>query len=165
MFRMLDILGENLDKIQSVVIIISVITALIQYMVNIRKERNAKELGTYDSLDNKFIEFQLLCLEKSYLDIFDVPDKNPIILNESQKKEEMIAFSILLAMFERAYLMYKRTNFKGGKGQWLGWNEVMDCYAKRDNFRIAWETNGFGWDKDFEDLINAKIKNNNVKRG
>ncbi len=75
----------------------------------------------------------------------------------NKKKEELIAFSVLLSMFERAYLMYKQTNFKGGRGQWEGWNEVMDSYAERKNFINAWKLNGFGWDKDFEDLINKKI--------
>ncbi len=148
---------ENLEIVESIVLIVSVIIALSQYITNLHRERKRKEVGTYDALDNKFIEFQLICLEKPYLDIFDIPDKTPLKLTEEQKKEELVALSILMALFERAYLMYKNTDFKGGTGQWEGWNEVMDRYTQRDNFIKAWEKNGFGWDKEFEALINRKI--------
>ncbi len=86
---MFDFILNKLESIESVVIIISVIVALFQYIVNEKKDRRSKEIGTYDSLDNKFIEFQLLCMEKPYLDIFDVPDKVPAKLNDEQKKRRI----------------------------------------------------------------------------
>jgi len=149
-----------LEAISYVIVIASIPTAIISYYVTNKKEREAIEYGTFDSLDDKFIEFQLLCLEKPYLNIFDVEDEHPAVLTPEQKKEELIAYSVLFAIFERAYVMYKARGFRKSESQWKGWVEVMHVYAQRGNYREAWTLNGFGWDTNFEVFMNRLIQEN-----
>lgn len=146
------------EVLSYLIIIFSVPTAIFTYARSNKIEQSMREFGTFDLIDSKFIEFQQLCLEKPYLDIFDIEDKEPIQLTPLQKKEEIIAFGILFSLFERAYVMYKSRNFDKYSGQWEGWIEVMEEYAKRENFREAWLINGFGWDKDFQSYLNDIIE-------
>ncbi|MFO7887005.1 MAG: hypothetical protein R6U59_01705 [Eubacteriales bacterium] len=148
------------EAISYLVVIGSIPTAVYSYYKAKKKEISDREYGTFDSLDDKFIEFQLICMEKPYLDIFDVPDENPIKLTSIQKKEELVAYSILFAIFERAFVMYKERSFKDKSKQWDGWVEVMELYVQRDNFLNAWEKNGFGWDCEFQEFINSMIAKN-----
>ncbi|MEM2089827.1 MAG: hypothetical protein QXL88_01915, partial [Candidatus Pacearchaeota archaeon] len=107
-----------LEILSYIVIILGIPWAIYEFLENKRRERIEREYGTYDALDEKFIEFQNLCLQYPYLDVFDLPDKNPVKLNERQKKEELIAFSILFSIFERAFLMYYNQPSEIRKRQW-----------------------------------------------
>lgn len=147
------------EVLSYLIIIFSVPTAIFTYIKSNKIERAMREFGTFDLIDSKFIDFQLLCMEKPYLNIFDVEDTNPVVLTELQKKEEIIAYGILFSLFERAYVMYRSRSFDKYSGQWEGWIEVMEEYSKRDNFRNAWYMNGFGWDKDFQNFLSLTIEN------
>ena len=95
---------DVLESLSYLIVIASIPTAILSYIITNKKEREDREFGTFDSLDDKFIEFQLLCLEKPYLNIFDVEDEHPVALTPLQKKEELIAYSVLFAIFERAFV-------------------------------------------------------------
>lgn len=156
------------ELLSYIILIISAPIAVITYIISDNKEKADRQFGTYDALDDKFIEFQMLCLEKPYLNIFDIDDDNEVELTDLQKKEEIIAFSILFSIFERACIMYRERSYKDKGKQWEGWKEVMEEYAKRENFREAWTKNGFGWDHTFkrlmDDIINQSIEEKqNVK--
>ncbi len=45
----------------------------------------------------------------------------------------LIAYSVLFAIFERAFVMCKARGFNKHNMQWQGWVEVMHVYAQRDN--------------------------------
>lgn len=158
---MINWLIRNKDLFEAVsylIIIIGAPIGIYTYIKSNKQEKKDRQFGTYDALDDKFIEFQMMCLDKPYLNIFDVENEEKAELNSLQKKEELIAFSVLFAIFERAFIMYRERSYKDKGEQWQGWLEVIEEYAKRENFREAWAKNGFGWDKSFEHLINYIIK-------
>ena len=77
----------------------------------------------------------------------------PLKLNEEQKKEELILFTMLFAIFERAYLLYSDQSTTIKKKQWLGWDLYIKEYCKRENFLHAWNISGTTFDTDFEDYM------------
>jgi hypothetical protein len=92
------------------------------------------------------------------LDIFDLPDKIPGSLTAEQEKKELIAFTILFAIFERAYLMYHDQSTAIKQKQWTGWDEYIQEFCRRENFRRAWRESGATYDKDFEQYIQQFIQ-------
>ena len=60
-----------LDILNKVIVILGAPLAYIQYLRTKRKEKRDREYGTYNALDEKYLEFQKLCLEHPYLNIFD----------------------------------------------------------------------------------------------
>jgi hypothetical protein len=97
---------DYLDAASKIIVILGLPLAYFQYKRTKRKEKRDREYGTYNALDEKYLEFQKLCLEHPYLNIFDIPDKAPEELNEKHEKEELILFTMLFSIFERAYLLY-----------------------------------------------------------
>ena len=150
---------DILDLINSLVVVLGVPIAIWQYIKTKQKERSDREYGTYDALDEKFIAFQQLCLEHPDLDIFDIPDKSPAKLNAVQEKEELIIFTILFSIFERAYLLYiyndQSSELK--ERQWSGWDEYIQAFSKRQNFKNAWKVSGATFDKKFEEYMKKII--------
>ena len=148
-----------ISLISELIVLIGAPLAIFNYINSVKQERIDRQYGTYDALDDKYIDFQKMCLEKPYLNVFDIDDELCTELTPLQKKEEIIAYSILIAIFERAYIMYhERGNNEGD--QWEGWLSNIEDYCRRENFVIAWEKNGWGWDIRFEKLIKNLIEKN-----
>jgi hypothetical protein len=146
-----------LEIIDKLVVILGLPIAFIQYFRTKRKEKRDREYGTYNALDEKYLEFQKLCLDHPYLNIFDIPDALPKKLDEKQAKEELILFTMLFSIFERAYLLYSDQYSDIKKKQWMGWDDYIRSFCQRDNFLKAWEISGSTFDTDFETYMETLI--------
>ena len=149
---------DYLDAIGKVIVILGVPVAIFQYINTTQKERRDREYGTYNSLDEKYIEFERLCLSYPYLDVFDIKDKKPGELDEKQKKEELILFTILFSIFERAYLLYSDQSSKIKKEQWSGWDSFILEFCGRDNFINDWKVSGNTFDTRFQNYMDENMK-------
>lgn len=148
---------DYLDAISKIMVILGFPLAYIQYLRTKRKEKRDREYGTYNALDEKYLEFQKLCLEHPYLNIFDIPDKEPKKLDDKQRKEELILLTMLISIFERAYLLYSDQNSAIKKKQWVGWDLYIKSYCERKNFLHAWEISGTTFDTDFETYMKTNF--------
>src|SRR5687768_16320063 len=108
------------------------LVALIAYLQERKSGRLEKEYKTYDELDNKFFEYQKLALQYYDLDILDVPNNDPSLACDKKRKQEMVAFSILFSLFERAFLMFSNQGDKFRKRQWLGWKHFLNDFIRRE---------------------------------
>lgn len=118
-----------------------------------KKEQQDREYGTYDALDEKYLQFLNLCFTHPELDIFEKPDAAPRPLSEEQKKQELIALTMLTSICERAYLMYSDQSTALKRRQWSGWDEFIRGYCQRENFRRALAQTGEGFDLGFQQYI------------
>jgi hypothetical protein len=100
----------------------------------------------------------MLCFEYPQLDLFDVPDATPRQLTATEAKQELIAFTFLISVFERAYLMYHDQSNRVKAAQWTGWDEYIRCYCERENFRSAWDISGETFDRNFENFMEEIIR-------
>jgi len=156
---------EVLDLINKGVVILGLPLAYFQYFRAKKKERRDREYGTYNALDEKYLEFQKLCLDHPYLNIFDIQDNSPSLLDAKQQKEELILFTMLFSIFERAYLLYSDQKSDIKKRQWIGWDLYIGSYCERGNFLQAWEISGDTFDTNFEKFMEEKIlQKSNSKR-
>jgi hypothetical protein len=132
--------------------------ALFGFLSAKRKEQQQREDGTYQSLDEKYLEYQKLCLQHPELDVFDYPHTNARELTNLEKKQELIMFTILVSLFERAFIMYRDHTESVRKKQWSGWETYIEEFGKRPNFREAWKTIGEMFDTDFQQYVQSKFK-------
>ena len=149
---------DVLEALSFLVVLLGVPIGIVQYFRTVKREQLDREYGTYNALDEKFLEFQNLCLENPDLDIFDVPDKTSGTLTPEQQKKELIAFTILFSIFERAYLMYHDQSTAIKQKQWTGWDEYIQDFCKRENFKRAWLESGATFDKDFEQYVQRFVQ-------
>lgn len=132
--------------------------AVIAYLKVKETERLEKEYKTYDELDNRFFEYQKLALEYYDLDILDVPNNDPSLAFDKKRKQEMVAYSILFSLFERAYLMFSKQADKFRESQWSGWKHFLNDFIRRDSIRTAWQLSKSTYDTEFQKFMDRKIE-------
>lgn len=142
-------LAETLELASYVVVVLGVPTGIFQYVQAKRREREDRERHIFDAISASYVEFQHLCLERPWLDVFDIPDEQPATLTPLQQKEEAIAFAVLLSIFERAYLLHSEHPSPITSGQWREWDAHIRGYFQRANFRRAWRQGSSSYDPRF----------------
>lgn len=141
---------------------LSILIAVVAFLFNVYKERRVRQNELYNATDERYLTFLKLSLENIDLDIFDISDSK--IAEEAVKykidlktfKKELILFSILIKICERAFLMFHE-NRKSAyhKQQWNGWEAYIEDYCHRENFQRAWRIIGEQFDTEFTEMING----------
>ncbi len=142
-------LMELLELGSYITVILGVPVGLHQYMQAKRREREEQERRVFDAVSASYVEFQQLCLERPYLEVFDIPDEHPVTLTPAQAKEELIAFAVLFSIFERAYLLYADRPTPIMDAQRREWDTHIREYFRRPNFRRAWSLGASSYDPRF----------------
>jgi hypothetical protein len=131
--------------------------ALIEYLKARKADRLANEYKIYDELDNRFFEYQKLALEYYDLDILDVPNNDPSLSFDKKRKQEMVAYTILFSLFERAYLMFHHQAEAFQLRQWSGWKHFLNDFIRRESVRTAWQLSKGTYDTGFQQFMDEKI--------
>jgi len=155
----MDVISQYLEVTTFIITILGFPAAIFIYLTEQRTLRTEREYGTFDTLDEKYIEIQQLCLEHPELDIFDTPYDSPRQLTEEQKKQEEAILLIRISIFERAFLMYQQTTSQSKKDQWAGWEVEIEEWFSRENFKATWSEHGPYFDKSFYDHFNHNMTN------
>ena len=151
-------LKDIFQILSSATVLIGFPIAIYQYIRAKRREQFDREYQTYNSLDDKYMAYQKMCLENPELDIFDYSDVTPTQLTDVQEKKQLIAFTMLISLFERAYILYNDHSPDFRKRQWTGWEEYIEGFCKRKNFVNAWERSGEMFDTKFQAYMDKKIE-------
>lgn len=148
---------DLLEILQYIAVILGIPIALVQYISSERNQRHDKEYAAYNALDEKFIDYLKLCLNHPNLDVFDVPDNKLNASIKNQNKDEIIIFTVLFSIFERAYTMYFDQRKKIRKEQWNGWERYIIEFSRRSNFKDAWKISGETFHEKFQNYMNDII--------
>jgi hypothetical protein len=152
---------DLLEFVSYCAVILGVPVALVQYFLATRKEQKDREYGTYDELDDRYLAYQQLCVEHPDLDVWDLSDGGTRReLTAKEHKQELQLFTILFAIFERAFLMYSDMSTDLKKAQWHGWEDYLASYCKRENFRHAWARSGTTFDEKFQTYMQRALASN-----
>lgn len=149
---------EYFEALSYIAVLLGIPIGIVSYIKAAASEKRDREYGTYNALDEKYLDFQGLCFANPRLDIFDIADKQPVgDLTELEKKQELVAFTMLFAIFERAYLMYYDHDDEVKQRQWTGWNDYIIDYCKRRNFRAAWRISGETFDTEYQKFMKETL--------
>lgn len=149
--------------------------AILTYVREARKQREERELGTYSSLDDKYLHYLELCINNPELDMFLLPVDSDRKYDPLDMSRRYALFETLLSIFERAYLLYKRSAELQGKRwfrrlrgdsksavqrerQWNGWSAFLDDWIERKDFEALWDLLGKQFEKSFVEEVDGRIK-------
>ena len=76
---------------------------------------------------------------------------------DKKRKQEMVAYSILFSLFERAFLMFSNQADAFRKRQWSGWKHFLNDFLCRQSVRTAWQLSKATYDTDFQAFMDGKI--------
>ena len=152
--------GSNIATALGIIFAIGGLTVTIRTYRNERKnERIAREYETFNDLDDKYVEFMYACTQHPHLDLFsDAADPYRALSREDVNTEKAL-YSVLISIFERAFILFERQADKNIRGlQYLGWLECMKTYCTRESFLSQWNKIGKQFDNDFQVKMNSIIQ-------
>lgn len=128
--------------------------AILVFIYEQKKERNNEEEEVYQLLSDNYQDFLKIALDHPDLHLF-TPEQTGE-LNDEQRERMLIIFSMLISLFERAYLLlYEPKMTTGQQRRWLSWEDYMRQWCRREDFRAVLPTLLEGEDPEFSAYIRA----------
>jgi len=157
--------GPAIQAVTHIVSILGIPIVIILFFRNTRRDDIARQEKIYDEVDKSYIFFNHVILSHPHLDVmwFDQPETS---LTERERTQQYILFDLLTNMFERAFLAYQNAPGKQRKQQWVGWQDYIDLYCKKQAYQDWWfdERHKIGtktnltFDQAFEDFIKIRFR-------
>ena len=143
---------ETWELLSYVVTVIGLPLAISVFVFEQRKERNNEEEEVYQLLSDNYQAFLKIALENPDLRLF-ANEETPA-LSAEQRERMFIIFSMLISLFERAYLLlYEDSMTEKQSRRWRSWEDYMGEWCNRADFRAALPTLLRGEDPEFSDYI------------
>lgn len=143
---------ETWELLSYVVTVIGLPLAISVFIFEQRKERNNEEEEVYQLLSDNYQEFLKIALENPDLRLF--ASEETAALSAEQRERMFIIFSMLISLFERAYLLLYEDNMKEKQlRRWRSWEDYMGEWCNRADFRALLPGLLRGEDPEFADYI------------
>ena len=143
---------EHWELASYVVTVIGLPLAVFVFFVEQRKERDNEEEAGYQMLSDAYSDFLKVVLDNPDLRLrsaMHVADLTP-----EQRERMQIIFEMLVALFERAYLVAYEPAMQGEKARRCNsWEDYMREWCRREDFRRLLPTLLQGEDPDFAAYI------------
>jgi hypothetical protein len=145
----------NLDVwelLSYVVTVVGLPLAIIVFLVQQRKERLNEVLMVYESLSDSYLKFLRVALEHADLHLFS--KAKTAALNVEQHERMMVMFTMLISLFERAYILIYEEGARGVQQRhWNSWKDYMREWCAREDFRDVLDSLLTGEDTEFCNYI------------
>jgi hypothetical protein len=150
-------LMETMELLSYVVTVVGLPLALLTFVLEQRKERQNEEEEIYQRLSDEYREFLKLVLDNSDLHLLRRDGITHTLTEEQQERRHAI-FGILVALFERAYLLvYEPKMDKQTRRMWQSWEDYMREWVRRPDFRDALTEHLEGEDEEFTHYISELV--------
>lgn len=124
---------EIWEMLSYVVTVIGLPLAIAVFLFEQQKERENEEEEVYQLLSDNYQDFLKVALENPDLRLFS-KDATPS-LNDEQIERQLIIFSMLMSLFERAYLLlYEENMTPKQKRRWNSWEDYIQDWCANEDF-------------------------------
>jgi hypothetical protein len=124
---------ETWELMSYIVTVIGLPLAISVFFIEQRKERENEEEEVYELLSDNYQEFLRTALENPDLRLFSA---TTMPLSEEQKERQFIIFSMLISLFERAYLLLFEDDMSPKQARrWNSWEDYIGEWCRRPDFR------------------------------
>ncbi len=144
---------EFLEALSYIVTVVGLPFGIWVYLRDQGKERRNEEEEVYVRLSDQYSEFLELVLKNADLQL-TTRNSPATPLTAEQHERRLVLFEILVALFERAYiLVYEEDMDKDEARLWASWDDYMREWCRRSDFREALPVLLRGEDPDFAAYI------------
>lgn len=149
---------ETWEMLSYVVTVVGLPLAIAVFIYEQRKERDNEEEAVYQLLSDNYQDFLKVALANPDLRLFSA-EKTPQ-LDDQQHERMYIIFSMLISLFERAYLLlYEEKMTDKQLRRWRSWEDYMGEWCQREDFRSALPEQLHGEDPDFVHYLRKLAEN------
>jgi len=122
------------ELLSYVVTAIGLPAAIGIFLYEQKKERDNEEVEVFQLVSDNYQDFLKIVLQNPDLRLFS-PEGTPA-LSDEQRERMHIIFSMLVSLFERAYLLMFEPNMSPKQlRRWLSWEDYMREWCQREDFR------------------------------
>ena len=147
---------ETWELMSYVVTVVGLPLAIFVFLFNERKERDNEEEEVYQLLADNYQDFLKVVLANPDLRLFSA-ESTPELTGE-QRERMLVIFSMLISLFERAYLLLFEDDMSGRqRRRWSSWEDYMREWCGRADFRDSLPMLLRGEDPDFARYITALL--------
>ncbi len=162
--QVLEVVSNLFNILGIIAAVFGVYIGVKAYRAERERDRLDREYGTFDELDDKYVEFMYRCADYPHLDLFSDPAPPNRDITEDDIRAERALYAVLISIFERAHLMFSRPGTEEiRKRQYQGWVECMRSYCLRPSFLREWRKIGHQFDSDFYRKMNRLIREERKK--
>lgn len=122
------------ELLSYVVTAIGLPAAIGIFLYEQKKERDNEEEEVFQLVSDNYQDFLKIVLQNPDLRLFS-PEGTPS-LNDEQRERMHVIFSMLVSLFERAYLLMFEPNMSPKQlRRWSSWEDYMREWCQREDFR------------------------------
>ena len=122
------------ELLSYVVTAIGLPTAIGIFLYEQKKERANEEEEVFQLVSDNYQDFLKVVLENPDLRLFSPEETQS--LNDEQRERMHVIFSMLVSLFERAYLLLYEPNMSSKQlRRWSSWDDYMREWCQREDFR------------------------------
>ena len=148
---------QTWELLSYVVTVVGLPLAILVFLYEQRKERNNEEEEVYQLLSDNYQDFLKIVLANPDLRLFTT--EHTPELSDEQRERMTIIFSMLISIFERAYLLLYEENMKEKAARrWSSWEDYMREWCARDDFRVLLPQLLRGEDPQFVAYLGALLQ-------
>ncbi len=128
--------------------------AIFLFLYEQRRERDSEDEEAYQLLQDAYNDFLKIVLDNPDLQLRSTTSS--IDLTDEQRERKLIIFEMLIALFERAYIVAYEPDLKGvALRRWNSWNDYMHEWCRRKDFNNLLPQLLRGEDPDFAAYIRS----------
>lgn len=125
---------ETWELLSYIVTVIGLPLAICVFLYEQRKERENEDEEVYQLVSDNYQDFLKIALENPDLRLFSSEVVHD--LSDEQKERELIIFTMLMSLFERAYLLMYDENMSDKQARrWNSWEDFIIEWCKKPHFR------------------------------
>ncbi|HWP37444.1 MAG TPA: hypothetical protein VNL18_07825 [Gemmatimonadales bacterium] len=139
---------ETWELLSYVVTVVGLPLAILVFLYEQKKERENEDEEIYQLLSDNYQDFLKVALANPDLHLFSATPTPH--LTDEQRERMMIVFSMLVSLFERAYLLLYDAELSPKEARrWASWEDYMREWCSREDFRTCLPELLKGEDPDF----------------
>ncbi len=143
---------ETMEFLSYLVTVFALPLAIFVFFYEQHQERLNEEDEVYQLLSDNYQNFLHTVLENP--DLHLITNESTLNLTEEQQERMYVIFSMLIALFERAYLLlYNPPLTRIQKRRWASWEDYMEEWCVREDFNNALTVLLKGEDPDFTEYL------------
>lgn len=143
---------EIWELLSYIVTTIGLPLAIVVFLYEQKKERHNEEEEVYQLLSDNYQDFLKVALDSPDLRLFSA--EQTLDLTKEQRERKIIIFSMLISLFERAYLLLYEPNMPDKQLRlWSSWEDYMREWCRREDFRASLPALLEGEDPEFVEYI------------
>lgn len=139
---------DTWELLSYIVTVVGLPLAILTFILEQRKERENEDEEVYQLLADNYTDFLKLVMENPDLRLRSQITPAPMTAEQEERKR--VLFEILISLFERAYLLAYEPDMRGNRlRRWMSWEDYMQEWCLREDFRLMLPKLLLGEDPDF----------------